>query len=226
MQGINLQCNTALQHITSHCTTIASYYIHCTAIRVGQHQSETVHYPRTCIIRNCIAFLVWRYIALHSTGLQIHRNCTTFKVGQHKFETDHYPQASWQVATSVKWWWPLLFWWEACMIDTCVSALREIHLSLQCKIFQYTFLRQYPMKFQDFLLPCKIYQLVWRQLDYRKLGLWETRLLRPMCHKNWKNSLSCVIHWFEKDVLVNILNFIHIKIDKKVVISIYKLLQP
>ena len=92
MQGINLQCNTALHHITSHCTTIASYYIHCTAIRVGQHQSETVHYPRTCIIRNCIAFLVWRYIALHSTGLQIYRNCTAFKVRQHQSETVHYPQ--------------------------------------------------------------------------------------------------------------------------------------
>ena len=33
---------------------------------------------------------------------------------------------------------------------TCVSTFVEIHQSLQCKIFQYTFLRQYPMKFQDF----------------------------------------------------------------------------
>ena len=37
---------------------------------------------------------------------------------------------------------------------------REIHQSLKCKIFQYTFLRQYPMKFQNFFLLCKIYQLV------------------------------------------------------------------
>ena len=35
--------------------------------------------------------------------------------------------------------------------STCVSALREIHQSLQCKIFQYTFHRQYPMKFSWFL---------------------------------------------------------------------------
>ena len=40
--------------------------------------------------------------------------------------------------------------------STCVSALREIHQSLQCKIFQYTFLRQYVMKFQHFLLLVKI----------------------------------------------------------------------
>ena len=30
---------------------------------------------------------------------------------------------------------------------TCVSAFVEIHQSLQCKIFQYTFLGQYPIKF-------------------------------------------------------------------------------
>ena len=47
------------------------------------------------------------------------------------------------------------------------------------------------MKFQDFFLLCKIYQLVWRQLDYRKLGLWETRLLRPLCHKTEKLSFMC-----------------------------------
>ena len=75
------------------------------------------------------------------------------------------------------------FWWKPI---TCVSALREIHQSLQCKIFQYTFHRQYPMKFQDFFLLCNIYQLVWLQLDYRQLGLWETRLLRPLCHKTEK----------------------------------------
>ena len=81
---------------------------------------------------------------------------------------------------------PKNFLWSCIRVGTCVSAFREIHQSLQCEIFQYTFLRKYPMKFQDFLLPCKIYQLVWRQLDYRKLGLWETRLLRPLCHKTEK----------------------------------------
>ena len=30
---------------------------------------------------------------------------------------------------------------------TCVSAFLEIHQSLQCRIFQYTFLRQYPNTF-------------------------------------------------------------------------------
>ena len=68
----------------------------------------------------------------------------------------------------------------------CVSALREIQQSLQCKIFQYTFLRQYPKQIQDFFLLCNIYQLVWLQLDYRQLGLWETRLLRPLGHKTEK----------------------------------------
>ena len=78
-------------------------------------------------------------------------------------------------------------------IYTCVSAFREIHQCFHCKIFQYTFLRQYPMKFQYFFLVCKNYQRVWRQLDYRKLGLWETRLLRPLCHKTEK---SCFHVWY------------------------------
>ena len=73
-------------------------------------------------------------------------------------------------------------------LHTYVSAFREIHQS-----FQYFFLRQYPMKFQDFFLVCKIYQMVWRQLDYRKLGLWEKRLLRPLCHKTEK---SCFHVWY------------------------------
>ena len=34
------------------------------------------------------------------------------------------------------------------------------------------------------------------------------------------------VHWFEKDVLVHMLNFIHNKIDEKIVKSIYQLLEP
>ena len=155
MQGINLQCNTALHHITSHCTTIASYYIHCTAIRVGQHQSETVHYPRTCIIRNCIAFLVWRYIALHSTGLQIYRNCTAFKVRQHQSETVHYSQG----------------WYGAmhciCMYHAVQDIVQEcIHYTkLRCSVSHYTA--------QD----CKLY----RTALHSKLG--NTNLRQSITHE-------------------------------------------
>ena len=41
---------------------------------------------------------------------------------------------------------------------TCVSAFHEILQSLLCKISQYTFLTQYPTKFQDFFSLCKIQQ--------------------------------------------------------------------
>ena len=44
---------------------------------------------------------------------------------------------------------------------TCVSAFVEILQSLQCKIFQYSFLRQYPMKAQDVFPLCQIQQLAW-----------------------------------------------------------------
>ena len=40
--------------------------------------------------------------------------------------------------------------------STAVSAFVEILQSLQCKIFQYSFLGQYPMKFQDFFFLCQI----------------------------------------------------------------------
>ena len=84
---------------------------------------------------------------------------------------------------------------------TCVSAFVEILQSLQCKIFQYTFLGQYPMKFQDFFSLCQIRQPAWLQLDHRKLGPSEMRLLPDPCiikQKKEKKTLSCVICCFEK----------------------------
>ena len=83
---------------------------------------------------------------------------------------------------------------------TCVSAFLEILLSLQCKIFQYTFLEQYPMEFQDFFSLCQIQQLTLLQLDHRKLGPSEIRLLSDPCIiklRKRKNTLSCVICCFE-----------------------------
>ena len=98
---------------------------------------------------------------------------------------------------------------------TCVSAFVEILLSLQCKIFQYTFLRDYPIKFQDFVSLCQIQQLAWLQIDHRKLGLSKMRLLSDPVSQNWKrrkNTLSCVICCFEKHFLGFLLNLICIKI--------------
>ena len=99
--------------------------------------------------------------------------------------------------------------------NTCVSAFVEILLSLQCKIFQYTFLEQYPMEFQDFFSLCQIQQLTLLQLDHRKLGPSETRLLSDPCIiklKRRKNTLPCVIWCFEKHFLVYLLNLLCIKI--------------
>ena len=98
---------------------------------------------------------------------------------------------------------------------TCVSAFLEILLSLQCKIFQYTFLEQYPMEFQDFFSLCQIQQLTLLQLDHRKLGPSEMRLLSDPCIiklKKKKNTLSCVICCFEKSFLGYLLNLICIEI--------------
>ena len=64
---------------------------------------------------------------------------------------------------------------------TCVSAFIEILLSLQCKIFQYTFLEQYPMKFQDFFFLCQIEWPAWLKHDHRKLGPSKMRLLSEPC---------------------------------------------
>ena len=94
--------------------------------------------------------------------------------------------------------------WDNCyIISTCVSAFVEILQSLQCKILQYTFLRQYPMQFQDFFSLCQIRQPAWLQLDHRKLGPSEMRLLPDPCIiklKKKKKTLSCVISCFEKNV--------------------------
>ena len=54
------------------------------------------------------------------------------------------------------------------------SASSKFLWALQCKIFQYKFLWQYPIKFWDFFSLRHIQQPAWLKLDYRKLlGLWE-----------------------------------------------------
>ena len=98
---------------------------------------------------------------------------------------------------------------------TRVSAFVEILLSLQCKIFQYTFLEQYPMEFQDFFSLCQVQQLAWLQIDHRKLGPSKMRLLSDPCIiklKRRKNTLSCVICCFEKCFWGYLLNLLCIKI--------------
>ena len=98
---------------------------------------------------------------------------------------------------------------------TRVSGFVEILQSLQCKIFQYSFLGQYPMKFQDFFFLCQIEQPAWLQLDHRKLGPSEMRLLSEPCIiklKKKKNSLLCVICCFEKNFIGYLQNIVCIKI--------------
>ena len=80
---------------------------------------------------------------------------------------------------------------------TCVSAFVEILLSLQCKIFQYTFLGKYPIKFQDLFSLSQNQQLAWLQIDHKKLGPSIMRHLSDPCiiKLKKKNMLSCC---FEK----------------------------
>ena len=79
--------------------------------------------------------------------------------------------------------------WSACflmdpgLLNTRVTAFREILQSLQCKIVQYTFLGQYVIKLWDFFSQCKIPHPAWLQLDHNKLGLSGMRLFRPQYHK-------------------------------------------
>ena len=99
--------------------------------------------------------------------------------------------------------------------DTCVSAFVEILLSLQCKIFQYTFLGKYPIKFQDLFSLSQNQQLAWLQIDHKKLGPSIMRHLSDPCIiklKKKKNSISCVISCFEKCFLGYLLNLLCIKI--------------
>ena len=78
---------------------------------------------------------------------------------------------------------------DGCNLDlkpTRVSAFREILQSLQCKIVQYTFLGQNPIKLQDFFSQCKIPHPAWLQLDHKKLGPSWMRLFRPLYYKTEK----------------------------------------
>ena len=78
---------------------------------------------------------------------------------------------------------PKNFLWSCIRVGTCVSAFREIHQSLQCKIFQYTFFRQYPMKFWDSFSLCKIQEPAWLQLDHKKFKPSEVRCSGPYIMK-------------------------------------------
>ena len=71
------------------------------------------------------------------------------------------------------------------------------------------------MKFQDFFFLCQIEQPAWLQLDHRKLGPSEIRLLSDPCIiklRKRKNTLSCVICCFENHFWGDLLNLICIKI--------------
>ena len=89
----------------------------------------------------------------------------------------------------------------------------EILQSLQCKIFQYTFLGKYPMKFQNFFSLCQIQQLAWLRPNHRQLGPSEMRLLSDPCllklKMKKKNTLSCRIHCFEKVSRVSVESYMH-----------------
>ena len=93
---------------------------------------------------------------------------------------------------------------------TYVNSVIEIPLSLQCKIVQYKFLWQYPMKFQDFFSLCQVQQPAWLQLDHKKLGPSEMRFFRTLCHKTEKHARLCDIMLWKTLIRVSI-DFIHIK---------------
>ena len=81
---------------------------------------------------------------------------------------------------------PIDCWFQASKLVTRVSAFCEILHSLQCKIVQYTFLGQYPIKLKDFFSQSKIPHPAWLQLDHKKLGLPWMRLFRPLYYKTEK----------------------------------------
>ena len=95
---------------------------------------------------------------------------------------------------------------------TCVSAFVEILQSLQCKIFQYTFLRKYLMKFWDFFSLFKIQHPAWLPLDHKKLKPSDVRLWDP-CIMKLKNALWSVVYCFENHLSGYLLNFNRIKIS-------------
>ena len=101
-------------------------------------------------------------------------------------------QNIWSLLSSYKW------------LGTCVSAFVEILQSLQCKIFQYTFLGQYPMKSWDFFFLCKIQQPAWLQLSHRKLGPPGMRLFRLLYPKTEKPSFKCDILLWKTLIRVSI----------------------
>ena len=83
---------------------------------------------------------------------------------------------------------PFLEIWVCPILShTCVSAFVEILPSLQCKIFQYTFLRQYPMIFLDFFSLWEIQQAAWLQLDHKRLAPSGKILFRPLYPKTEKS---------------------------------------
>ena len=86
-----------------------------------------------------------------------------------------------------------LFYDITIQLNTCVSAFVEIPQSPHCKIFKYTFLKQYPMKSWDFFFLCKIQQPAWLQLSHRKLGPPGMRLFRLLYPKTEKPSFKCDI---------------------------------
>ena len=109
--------------------------------------------------------------------------------------------------------------------STCVSAFVEILQSLQCKIFQYTFLRRYLMKLWYFFSLWKIQQPTWLQPDHKELRPSEMRLWDP-CIMKLKNALWCMVYCFENHLLGYLLNSKRIKIALNIYILLIKLLKP
>ena len=74
---------------------------------------------------------------------------------------------------------------------TCVNSVIEIPLSIQCKIPQYKFLWQYPIKVKDLFSLGKIHpDPAWIQVDCRSVGSPETRLFKPAYLKTEKHGLK------------------------------------
>ena len=108
---------------------------------------------------------------------------------------------------------------------TCVNSVIEIPLSLQCKIVQYKFLWQYPMKFQDFFSLCQVQQPAWLQLDHKKLGPSEMRFFRTLCHKTEKHARVCDIMLWKTLIRVS-MNFYIYQEWVKIYLIIYQFLKP
>ena len=196
MNTLCVKCNCehtmlTLLQITEECILRRWWRVH---FRLQDHTSPGIHFRNSEVDMEHAYLLTDTYrMDISSTGIYVHTCCSLMQAAT-------LVQASVQSRNSLdtlKQHWAIqstYFYKRLCPQLTCVSAFREIYQSLQCKIFQYTFFRQYPMKFWDSFSLCKIQEPAWLQLDHKKFKPSEVRCSGPYIKKLKKHALVLDIH--------------------------------